>query len=147
VGDKCLLQIDIYFGKFFLMSDVPDNLKFTKDHEWLVDDGGNSFVVGITDHAQDSLGDVTFVELPEVGTTFSRGDVFGVVESVKAASDLYMPVGGEILEVNEELGDSPEKLNESPYGDGWIIKIKSNATEELSSLLTADQYKEEIGKI
>jgi glycine cleavage system H protein len=128
------------------MSDVPKNLKFTKDHEWLVDDGGNSFVVGITDHAQDSLGDVTFVELPEVGSTFSRGDVFGVVESVKAASDLYMPVGGEILEINEELGDSPERLNESPYGDGWIIKIKSNASDELSSLLTADQYKEEIGK-
>jgi glycine cleavage system H protein len=128
------------------MSDVPENLKFTKDHEWLVDDGGNSFVVGITDHAQDSLGDVTFVELPEVGTTFSRGDVFGVVESVKAASDLYMPVGGEILEINEELGDSPERLNESPYGDGWIIKIKSNASDELSSLLTADQYKDEIGK-
>jgi glycine cleavage system H protein len=129
------------------MSDVPENLKFTKDHEWLVQDNDISFVVGITDHAQDSLGDVTFVELPEIGTSFSRGEVFGVVESVKAASDLYMPVGGEILEVNEELGDSPEKLNESPYGDGWIIKIKSNASEELSSLLTADQYKEEIGKI
>jgi glycine cleavage system H protein len=129
------------------MSDVPENLKFTKDHEWLVQDNDISFVVGITDHAQDSLGDVTFVELPEVGTSFSRGEVFGVVESVKAASDLYMPVGGEILEVNEELGDSPEKLNESPYGDGWIIKIKSNSSEELTSLLTADQYKEEIGKI
>jgi glycine cleavage system H protein len=129
------------------MSDVPENLKFTIDHEWLVHDCDNSFVVGITDHAQDSLGDVTFVELPEVGTSFSRGEVFGVVESVKAASDLYMPVGGEILEVNEELGDSPEKLNESPYGDGWIIKIKSNSSEELTSLLTADQYKEEIGKI
>ena len=128
------------------MSDVPENLKFTKDHEWLVQDCDNCFIVGITDHAQDSLGDVTFVELPEVGTTFSRGEVFGVVESVKAASDLYMPVGGEILEINEELGDSPEKLNESPYGDGWIIKIKSNASEKLSSLLTADQYKEEIGK-
>ena len=128
------------------MSVVPENLKFTKDHEWLVDDGGNSFVIGITDHAQDSLGDVTFVELPEVGTSFSRGEVFGVVESVKAASDLYMPVGGEVLEINVELGDSPEKLNESPYDDGWIIKIKSNASEEMSSLLTADQYKEEIGK-
>ena len=128
------------------MSDVPENLKFTKDHEWLVDDGGNSFVIGITDHAQDSLGDVTFVELPEVGASFSRGEVFGVVESVKAASDLYMPVGGEILEINEELGDSPEKLNESPYDDGWIIKIKSSASEEMSFLLTADQYKEEIGK-
>ena len=128
------------------MSVVPENLKFTKDHEWLVDDGGNSFVIGITDHAQDSLGDVTFVELPEVGTSFSRGEVFGVVESVKAASDLYMPVGGEVLEINEELGDSPEKLNESPYDDGWIIKIKSSASEEMSFLLTADQYKEEIGK-
>ena len=128
------------------MSVVPENLKFTKDHEWLVDDGGNSFVIGITDHAQDSLGDVTFVELPEVGASFSRGEVFGVVESVKAASDLYMPVGGEVLEINEELGDSPEKLNESPYDDGWIIKIKSSASEEMSFLLTADQYKEEIGK-
>ncbi|MAH25408.1 MAG: glycine cleavage system protein H [Opitutae bacterium] len=128
------------------MSVVPENLKFTKDHEWLVDDGGNSFVIGITDHAQDSLGDVTFVELPEVGSSFSRGEVFGVVESVKAASDLYMPVGGEVLEINEELGDSPEKLNESPYDDGWIIKIKSSASEEMSFLLTADQYKEEIGK-
>ena len=128
------------------MSVVPENLKFTKDHEWLVDDGGNSFVIGITDHAQDSLGDVTFVELPEVGASFSRGEVFGVVESVKAASDLYMPVGGEVLEINEELEDSPEKLNESPYDDGWIIKIKSSASEEMSFLLTADQYKEEIGK-
>ena len=128
------------------MSVVPENLKFTKDHEWLVDDGGNSFVIGITDHAQDSLGDVTFVELPEVGSSFSRGEVFGVVESVKAASDLYMPVGGEVLEINEELGDSPEKLNESPYDDGWIIKIKSSVSEEMSFLLTADQYKEEIGK-
>ena len=128
------------------MSVAPENIKFTKDHEWIVHECDNIFVVGITEHAQDSLGDVTFVELPEVGTSFSRGEVFGVVESVKAASDLYMPVSGEILEINQELGDSPEKLNESPYGDGWIIKINSIASEEFSSLLTADQYKHEIGK-
>ena len=127
------------------MSEVPENLKFTKDHEWLVSESTDSYVIGITDHAQDSLGDVTFVELPDVGTCFSRGDVFGVVESVKAASDLYMPVGGQISEVNEKLEDSPEKLNESPYDDGWIIKIKPNLDDELSTLLTSEEYKNEIG--
>ena len=127
------------------MSEVPENLKFTKDHEWVVSESTDSYVVGNTDHAQDSLGDVTFVELPDVGTCFSQGDVFGVVESVKAASDLYMPVGGQISEVNEKLEDSPEKLNESPYDDGWIIKIKPNLEDELSTLLTSQEYKNEIG--
>ncbi len=127
------------------MSNVPENLLFTKDHEWLVSESVDSCVIGISDHAQDSLGDVTFVELPEVGACFSRGEVFGVVESVKAASDLYMPVGGEVYEINDQLNDSPEILNESPYENGWIIKIKPNSSDEFSSLLTSVQYKKEIG--
>ena len=109
------------------MSNVPTNLKYTSDHEWLNAEDKNCCIIGITDHAQDSLGDVTFVELPEVGKTFSKGDVFGVVESVKAASDLFMPVGGQIQEINENLSDSPENLNQNPYGDGWLVKVKPDS--------------------
>ena len=100
------------------MSHFPEDLKYTKDHEWVrkVDDG--NYVVGITHHAQDSLGDVTFVELPEVGASFNENDVFGVVESVKAASDLFMPLSGNILETNEGLNDAPENVNSDPYGEG-----------------------------
>ena len=99
------------------MTDFPENLRYTKDHEWVkkLDDG--FFLVGITHHAQDSLGDVTFVELPETGSSFMENDVFGVVESVKAASDLFMPIEGEVVECNEELNNSPEKVNQDPYGD------------------------------
>jgi glycine cleavage system H protein len=100
--------------------------------------------VGITDYAQDSLGDVTFVEVPEVGTEFSKGDVFGVVESVKAASDLFMPVSGEIVEVNEDLNDSPELINEAPYEGGWIIKVKISDTDQ-SHLLSPDDYSKVTG--
>lgn len=128
------------------MSTVPANFKYTSDHEWLDDENKDSCSVGITDHAQDSLGDVTFVELPDVGNTFSKGEVFGVVESVKAASDLYMPVSGKILEVNEKLTDSPEILNQNPYVEGWLIKIKPSPDEDFKDLLSADEYKQEIGK-
>jgi glycine cleavage system H protein len=100
--------------------------------------------VGITDYAQDSLGDVTFVEVPEVGTEFSKGDVFGVVESVKAASDLFMPVSGEIVEVNEDLNDSPELINDAPYEGGWIIKVKISDTDQ-SHLLSPDEYSKVTG--
>jgi len=105
-------------GSKILMSHFPEDLKYTKDHEWVrkVDDG--NYVVGITHHAQDSLGDVTFVELPEVGASFNENDVFGVVESVKAASDLFMPLSGNILETNEGLNDAPENVNSDPYGEG-----------------------------
>ena len=127
------------------MSEVINNLKYTKDHEWLDPQSEDSCKVGITDHAQDILGDVTFVELPEIGSKFSSGDVFGVVESVKAASDLFMPVSGEVLEVNEALTDSPELVNHSPYGDGWLLKIKPEHIDSLNDLLSSDQYKVEIG--
>ena len=127
------------------MSEVINNLKYTKDHEWLDPQSEDSCKVGITDHTQDSLGDVTFVELPEIGSKFSCGDVFGVVESVKAASDLFMPVSGEVLEVNEALTDSPELVNHSPYGEGWLLKIKPESIDTFNDLLSPDQYKVEIG--
>ena len=126
------------------MSNIPENLLYTDDHEWILKESEQCFSVGITDYAQDSLGDVTFVEVPEVGTKFSKGDVFGVVESVKAASDLFMPVSGEIVEVNEDLNDSPELINDAPYEGGWIIKVKISDTDQ-SHLLSPDDYSKVTG--
>ncbi|MDC0368144.1 glycine cleavage system protein GcvH [Opitutales bacterium] len=123
---------------------IPNELKYTSDHEWVRIEG-EDFVIGITDHAQDSLGDVTFVELPDIGARFEDKAVFGVVESVKAASDLYMPVTGEIIEVNDSLNDSPEKVNSDPYGNGWMIKIRPDQADSIGSLLDADAYSTEIG--
>ena len=123
---------------------IPNELKYTSDHEWVRIEG-EDFVIGITDHAQDSLGDVTFVELPDIGARFEDKAVFGVVESVKAASDLYMPVSGEITEVNDSLNDSPENVNSDPYGNGWMIKIRPDQTDSIGSLLDADAYSKEIG--
>jgi len=123
---------------------IPNELKYTSDHEWVKMEGSD-FVIGITDHAQDSLGDVTFVELPDIGARFEDKAVFGVVESVKAASDLYMPVTGEIIEVNDSLNDSPEKVNSDPYGNGWMIKIRPDQADSIGSLLDADAYSTEIG--
>ncbi|AHC13457.1 glycine cleavage system protein GcvH [Salinispira pacifica] len=114
---------------------------YQKSHEWARKDG-NTVVVGISDYAQDSLGDVVFVELPEVGSSMSQGDAFGVVESVKAASDVFVPVSGEITEVNEELSDNPELINEDPFGKGWIIKIQASDVSELDGLMDADAYEE-----
>jgi len=127
------------------MSHFPEDLKYTKDHEWVkkLDDG--NFVVGITHHAQDSLGDVTFVELPEVGASFNENDVFGVVESVKAASDLFMPVSGNVLETNEGLNDAPENVNSDPYGEGWMIKISPTESSEYEQLLDSQAYRSEVG--
>ena len=116
---------------------VPRALPYLKSHEWVRREEETA-TVGITDHAQDELGDVVFVELPEEGTSFSAGDAFGTVESVKAVSDLYAPVGGEVVEVNEALNDSPEKINEDPYGDGWIIKLRPSGEE--GELLSAEEY-------
>ncbi len=119
--------------------EFPEDLKYTEEHEWvLVEDG--IVTVGITDFAQDSLGDVVFVELPEVGTMVEEGKAFGVVESVKAVSDVYAPVSGEVLEVNEDLPDTPELLNTSPYEDGWMIKVRLTAPEQVDDLMDADQY-------
>lgn len=123
---------------------IPNELKYTSDHEWVRIEG-EDFVIGITDHAQDSLGDVTFVELPDIGARFEDKAVFGVVESVKAASDLYMPVTGEIIEVNDSLNDSPENVNSDPYGNGWMIKIRPDQADSVVSLLDADAYSKEIG--
>jgi glycine cleavage system H protein len=123
---------------------IPNELKYTSDHEWVRMEG-EDFVIGITDHAQDSLGDVTFVELPDIGSRFDDKAVFGVVESVKAASDLYMPVTGEVIEVNDSLNDSPENVNSDPYGNGWMIKIRVDQSDSIGSLLDADAYSKEIG--
>ena len=115
---------------------VPEELQYTRTHEWVRREDDVA-TVGITDHAQDELGDVVFIELPERGATFGAGDAFGTVESVKAVSDLYAPVGGEVVEVNEALNDSPEKINEEPYGDGWIIRLR---VSEEADLLSAGDY-------
>jgi glycine cleavage system H protein len=125
------------------MSNIPDNLLYTADHEWIRDEG-ETCVIGITDHAQDSLGDVTFVELPQVGEQFDAKAVFGVVESVKAASDLYMPVSGEVVEINEELNDSPESVNNNPYESGWMIRVRPTQSLVESGLLSATAYAGEI---
>ena len=115
---------------------VPQELQYTKTHEWVrVEDGVAT--IGITEHAQDELGDVVFVELPEQGATLAAGDSFGAVESVKAVSDLYAPVGGEVVEVNGSLEDSPEKINEDPYGEGWILKLRIS---DETDLLSAEDY-------
>jgi glycine cleavage system H protein len=116
---------------------VPEELLYTKTHEWVRREDDIA-IVGITDHAQDELGDVVFVELPEEGATFSAGDSFGTIESVKAVSDLYTPVGGEVVEVNQTLNDSPERVNEDPYGGGWMIRLR---VSEEGELLSADEYK------
>ena len=127
------------------MTDIPTELLYTKDHEWIKMESDGSCLVGITNHAQDSLGDVTFVEMPSIGESFEKGLVFGVVESVKAASDLYMPVAGEVIEVNEQLNDSPEQVNEQPYSGGWMIRIKPTADIQKAELLDAKSYELEIG--
>ena len=117
---------------------TPDDLRYSKTHEWIRDDGNGVVTIGITDYAQDALGDVVYIELPEVGRTVKPGDVFGVVESVKAASDLYAPVGGEIIEVNTALEADQAPVNGDPYAEGWMLRIKVNGSEEEGLLNAAD---------
>ena len=124
------------------MSEVPDDLSYTKEHEWLSLDGDGNVKVGITDYAQDALSDVVFVELPEIGSSFSKGDSMAVAESVKAASDIYAPVSGKVVSVNSKLEESPELINESPYDFGWMVTIEP--TGELEDLLDSDSYQELI---
>lgn len=119
--------------------DIPSHLKYTAEHEWLEIDG-NTVTVGITDFAQNSLGDVVFVELPEVGAEVAKGDHFAVVESVKAASEVYTPISGKVVEINEELVDAPDMVNSSPFGDAWFVKIEMSDAEELEDALDADAY-------
>ena len=120
---------------------VPTDLHYTKDHEWVRVDGDEA-VVGITDYATNQLGDIVFVELPDVGRTLSQAATFGVVESVKAVSDLFAPVSGEVVEVNGELPQKPETVNQDPYGKGWMIVVKPSNKGEWDQLLTAQQYEE-----
>lgn len=122
------------------MSKVPLELKYTKSHEWVKDNGDGSLTVGITDHAQELLGDLVFVETPEVGAGLEAGQACAVVESVKAASDVYAPLAGEVLEVNEALADAPETINQDPYGAGWIFKLKPADAGALAGLLDAEGY-------
>ena len=128
------------------MANVPEGLYYSKDHEWLRVEGETG-TVGITDHAQNSLGDVVYVELPKAGETFAAHDTFGSVESVKAVSELFLPVAGEVTEVNESLSDEPEKVNTDPYGDGWMLRVKLSNRGEVDSLLSAAEYEDYIGSL
>ena len=122
------------------MSNIPTELKYAKSHEWVRDEGDGTAVVGITEHAQEQLGDLVFVELPETGEMLNAGSECAVVESVKAASDIYAPLSGEVLAVNEALEDAPETVNEDAYGDGWLFKLKVGDAGELEELLDAEGY-------
>lgn len=126
------------------MSEVPDDLKYTKTHEWVRLNNDGTITVGITDHAQGLLGDLVFVECPEVGSKVAAEDACAVVESVKAASDIYAPAGGEIVEANETLGDSPDQINEDPYDGGWIYKMRPDDEGDIDRLMGADAYREQL---
>jgi len=119
---------------------VPQDLQYSRSHEWVRTEGDTA-TVGISDHAQDELGDVVFVELPDEGATFDAGESFGTVESVKAVSDLYTPVGGEVVEVNSSLEDAPEKINDDPYGEGWIVKLRTSGEADL---LSPEEYEKVV---
>ncbi|MFZ5494119.1 MAG: glycine cleavage system protein GcvH [Verrucomicrobiota bacterium] len=127
------------------MSNIPADLKYAKSHEWLKPAADGTALVGITDYAQNSLGDITFVQLPKVGTVLKAGEAFGVVESVKAASDVYAPVAGTVLEVNAALEANPEKVNTAPYTDGWMLKLKLADPASVAALLDASGYATVVG--
>jgi glycine cleavage system H protein len=122
------------------MTDLPGDLMYTREHEWLRREDDGSVTIGITDHAQEALGDLVYVELPEVGQDLDSGGDMAVVESVKAASDVYAPISGAVVAVNEELGDDPEKINADPYGDGWIVRVKPSEEIDESALLAPNDY-------
>lgn len=123
------------------MANIPENLRYTKDHEWVSVDGDTA-AIGITDYAQSSLGDVVYIDMPRVGDKFAAHESFGSVESVKAVSEVFIPIGGEIVAVNEALNDTPEKVNADPYGDAWFIKVKMENPGEADGLLSAEEYDE-----
>ncbi len=124
---------------------IPEGLKYSKEHEWILVEG-DTVTIGITDYAQGELGDVVYVELPGVGDHFDSEETFGTIEAVKAVSDLYCPLSGEIVEINEDLEDGPETINKDPYGQGWMIKIKIDDRGQLDNLMDANSYKELIGE-
>ena len=120
---------------------LPDNVRYAETHEWVRDDGDN-VTIGINDYAQDQLGDIVFVELPAIGATLEKGEEFGTLESVKAVSEIYMPVSGEIIAINEALEEAPELVNEEPYNNGWIIEVKPNDPDEINTLMDSSEYLE-----
>ncbi|CAG9297836.1 glycine cleavage system protein GcvH [Celerinatantimonas diazotrophica] len=126
------------------MSDIPSDLKFTTSHEWVRKEGDGVYTIGISDHAQELLGDMVFVDLPDVDDEVAGGDDCAVAESVKAASDIYSPLSGTVVAINEELEDSPELLNSDPYGDGWLFQVKASDGEEYEQLLSADEYQDTL---
>jgi glycine cleavage system H protein len=128
------------------MSNTPSELKYASSHEWARLEEDGTVTVGITDHAQEALGDVVFVELPEVGSTLAAGDDAGVVESVKAASDIYAPVGGEVIAINEQLEDEPETVNSDPYHDGWFYKLQPGDVSELDALMSDQDYQQQCAE-
>lgn len=123
----------------------PENVKYSTDHEWVRVEGNDAYV-GITDFAQDELGEIVFVDVATQGETLGQSEVFGSIEAVKTVSDLLMPVGGEVLEINPKLDDAPELVNKDPFGEGWILKLSVNNAEELSGLMSAEEYKAFVGK-
>lgn len=122
---------------------LPNDLKYTKEHEWVKVEGENIFI-GITDYAQSELGDIVFVELPDIGDSFDKDEAMGTIEAVKTVADIFCPIGGEVIEVNQEIENSPELVNTSPYNDGWLIKLKMVDSASLDALLSSDEYKEII---
>ena len=124
---------------------IDERARYSKSHEWVRKEE-DLMVYGITDHAQDQLSDLVFIEMPEVGENYDQGDIIGVIESVKAASDLYLPMGGEIVAINDEIEESPEKLNEDPYGEGWIVKFRPSDPDQWDDLLTPDAYIQFVGE-
>jgi glycine cleavage system H protein len=129
----------------FIMSNIPAELRYAKSHEWLKPEGDGTVTIGITDYAQNSLGDITYVQLPKVGATLKAGETFGVVESVKAASDLYAPVAGTVVAVNAKLDSAPETVNQAPYAEGWMLKLKPADLGAASALLDASAYTQLLG--
>jgi glycine cleavage system H protein len=127
------------------MTTYPESFRYTKEHEWVKVEGDTG-TIGITDHAQKELGDIVYVDLPKTGTTLESGKSLGSVESVKAVSDIYAPVSGEVIEINSLLTASPEKLNEDPHGEAWLVKLKLSAPDEISSLMTAADYQTYLGE-
>lgn len=128
------------------MANIPSDLLYTEEHEYLKNVGDGVYAVGITDYAQGELGDIVYIELPRVGETFNRMDVFGTVEAVKAVSDLFCPIAGEVVEINSALADDPAIVNSDPYGGGWMIKLKISNESDLDTLLGANEYETHLGK-
>lgn len=128
------------------MSSIPGELKYASSHEWVRVEADGTAYIGITDHAQAAMGDLVYVELPDLEDTLAAAEEAGVVESVKAASDIYSPVSGEVIAINEALEDAPELINTDPYGDGWLFRIRLSDKEELNDLLTADEYEEQLAE-